>query len=76
MVILPARVLVPVTVKIDVFTELVIAAFDVMVSEVMATVPAYCRSSVPPEAIETGLEPKASALLIVSVPALMLVPPP
>ena len=76
MVILPPKVLVPVTVKAKVFTEFVMAAPDVIVNEPIVSVPVYCKSSVPPELIETTEASKAPAVPITSVPPPTVVPPP
>ena len=75
MVILPPKVLVPETVKAEVFTELVIAALDVIVSEAKVIVPEYCRSRIAPEPIETTPVLRAPALPTARVPALILVAP-
>ena len=74
--ILPPKVLVPETVKAKVFTEFVIAAPDVIVNVPIVSVPEYCKSSVPPEAIDTAVESNAPAVPTTSVPPFTAVPPP
>jgi hypothetical protein len=69
------RVLAPVTVKADVFTEFVMAAVEPIEREPNVTVPEYCKSRVLPALRFTAPVPVELALAAASVPAVIVVPP-
>ena len=69
------RVLAPVTVKADVFTEFVMAAVDAIEREPNVTVPEYCKSRVPPALRFTAPVPVELVPAAASVPAVIVVPP-